>query len=78
VVDRIGQTQDVLIEIPFYANTPQKTALDLVAAKVSASEQVDGLSIESALESVAAGDDDDGIRAAMSMGQALYDAWVGH
>jgi hypothetical protein len=76
-IHRIGQTQDVLIEIPFYANTAQKTALDLVAAKVTASVQVDGLSIEGALESVAA-TEDDGIRAAMTMGQALYDAWAGH
>jgi hypothetical protein len=76
-IHRIGQTRDVLIEIPYYASTPQKTALDLVAAKVTASVQVDGLSIEGALETVAA-TEDDGIRAAMTMGQALYDAWAGH
>jgi hypothetical protein len=75
-IHRIGQTQEVLIEIPYYAHTAQKTALDLVARKVTASVQVDGLSIEGALESAGAGEDD-GIRAAMTMGQALYDAWVG-
>lgn len=78
-IHRIGQTKDVLIERPYYAGTVQKTALDLVARKVSASVQVDGLSIEGALESAGAGEDDDSdsIRAAMGMGQALYDAWMG-
>jgi hypothetical protein len=73
---RIGQTRDVLIEVPYYIGTTQKTALDHVARKVTASVQVDGLSIEGALESAGAGDDDESVRAAMGMGQALYEAWL--
>ncbi|HVT17226.1 MAG TPA: hypothetical protein VHQ90_13730 [Thermoanaerobaculia bacterium] len=76
-IHRIGQIRDVLVEVPYYRGTVQKTALDLVARKVSASLQVDGLSIEGALESAGAGDDDESVRAAMGMGQALYEAWMG-
>lgn len=47
-----------------------------IARKVSASVQVDGLSIEGALESAGASDDDESLRAAMGLGQALYDAWT--
>jgi hypothetical protein len=73
---RIGQTLDVLIEVPYYPNTVQKTALDLVARKISASEQVDGLSIEGALESAGAGEDqDDSSQAALGIGQAIYETW---
>ncbi len=75
-IHRIGQTRDVLIEVPYYKATGQETALHLVARKVSASVQVDGLSIEGALESAgAAGDDQENVHAAMSMGQALYATW---
>jgi hypothetical protein len=77
-VHRIGQTKDVAIEVPYYKGTVQKTALDLVARKVTASVQVDGLSIEGALESAGASDDDASIQAAMGMGQAIYEAWLGH
>jgi uncharacterized methyltransferase DUF6094 len=76
-VHRIGQVKDVAIEVPFYQRTAQETALDLVARKVTASVQVDGLSIEGALESAGAGDDDASIEAAMGMGQAIYEAWLG-
>jgi hypothetical protein len=76
-VHRIGQELDVTIEVPYYEATVQKTALDLVARKVSASVQVDGLSIEGALESAGAGDEDDEAnQAAMGIGQAIYEAWV--
>ncbi len=77
-VHRIGQTRDVLVEVPFYKATAQQTALELVARKVSASVQVDGISIEGALESAGAGDDDESVEAAMSMGQAIYEAWQRH
>ncbi len=74
---RIGQTRDVTIEIPYYTGTVQKTALDLVARKVSSSEQVDGLSIEGALESAGAGEGDNGAnQAALSIGHAIYEAWA--
>jgi hypothetical protein len=76
-IHRIGQTLDVTIEVPYYDGTAQKTALDLVARKVSSSVQVDGLSIAGALESAGAGDgDDEASRAAMGMGQAIYEAWA--
>ncbi len=76
-IHRIGQTLDVTIEVPYYDATPQKTALDLVARKVSSSLQVDGLSIAGALESAGAGDgDDEAVRAALGMGQAIYEAWA--
>ncbi len=74
---RIGQNSDVIIEVPYYAATVQKTALDLVARKVSSSVQVDGLSIEGSLESAGAGDgDDEANQAAMGMGKAIYEAWA--
>jgi hypothetical protein len=78
-IHRIGQTLDVTIEVPYYSGTVQKTALDLVALKVSSSVQVDGSSIEGALESAGAGEGDDGARqAAMGMGRAIYEAWATH
>jgi hypothetical protein len=75
-IHRIGQTLDVRIEVPFYFGTPQTTALELVARKVSSSVQVDGLSIEGALESAGAGDGDEANRAAMGVGRAIYEAWA--
>ncbi len=75
-VHRIGQTLDVTIEVPYYPGTVQKTALDLVARKISASEQVDGLSIEGALESAGASEqEDESCQAALGIGQAIYEAW---
>ncbi len=48
-----------------------------MARKVSSSVQVDGLSIEGALESAGAGEgSDEANRAAMGMGQAIYEAWA--
>jgi hypothetical protein len=76
-IHRIGQTLDVRIEVPYYDPTAQKTMLDLVARKISSSVQVDALSILSALESAGAGDgDDEATRAALGMGQAIYEAWA--
>jgi hypothetical protein len=77
-VHRIGQTLDVTIEVPYYQGTLQKLALDLVARKISASVQVDGLSIEGALESAGAGEGkDEANQAAIGIGQAIYEAWLG-
>lgn len=72
----LAKTQDVLVEVPYYKATAQQTAHELVARKISASEEVDGLSIEGALESTGAGSDDGSARAAMSMGQAIYAGWL--
>ena len=46
--------------------------------KIGASLEFDALSIEGALESAGAGGDDDSVRAAMSMGQAIYAGWLEH
>lgn len=75
-VHRIGQKLDVTIEMPFYQATAQKVALDLVARKITASVQVDGLSLEGALESAGASDcDDEANQAALGIGQAIYETW---
>jgi hypothetical protein len=77
-IHRIGQLLDVTIDVPFYAGTVQKVALDLVAQKISASVQVDGLSIEGALEGAGAGDlGDEAHHATLSIGRAIYEAWQG-
>jgi len=75
-VHRIGQTLEVTIEMPFYQGTVQKVALDLVARKITASVQVDGLSLEGALESAGAGgSDDEANQAALGIGRAIYETW---
>jgi hypothetical protein len=56
----------------------QKLAVDLVARKITASVQVDGLSIEGALESAGAGTGaDEANQVALGIGQAIYEAWLG-
>jgi hypothetical protein len=76
-VHRIGQKLDVTIEVPYYAGTMQKLAVDLVARKITASVQVDGLSIEGALESAgAATDSAEANQVALGIGQAIYDTWL--
>lgn len=75
---RIGQTREVRYLYPYYAGTVQHVALELVARKISASEQVDGLSIEGALESAGAVSEDAGqtAEAVMSIGRALFESWA--
>ncbi len=70
---RIGQVRPVTVLIPFYPGTAQEIAFDLVARKVSASLQVDGLDVRAALEAAGAGDGaEDGLDAALSLGRAIY------
>ena len=72
---RIGQTRPVTILIPYYEGTAQQIAFDLVARKVSASLQVDGLDVRAALEAAGAGGGlPDGLDAALSLGKAVYRA----
>ena len=73
---RIGQTEPVRLLYPHYAGTLQKTALDLVARKITASLQVDGLSLAGALEAAGALSEEDRLHAtaALAIGQALYQA----
>jgi hypothetical protein len=76
---RIGQTEPVRLIYPFYAGTLQKAALDLVARKITASLQVDGLSLAGALEAAGALSEEDRLHAtaALAIGQALYRAATG-
>ena len=74
---RIGQKKPVSIEFPFYARTAQQIAFDLIARKLSVSCLVDGLDLESALEAAGAGPEKAAATAAaMSLGQAVYEALV--
>ena len=69
---RIGQKRDVEFLVPYYAGTAQEIAVDLVAAKVSASLQFDGLDVQGALEAAGAGDDESNLAAALSIGETVY------
>lgn len=72
---RIGQTQPVTILTPYYAQTAQQVTFELVAKKVSAALQVDGLDLQAALEAAGAGEDQaTAIASAMSIGRAVYEA----
>lgn len=73
-IHRIGQTRPVEVVIPYYAGTTQAIAVDLVAGKVTASLQFDGLDVQAALEAAGAGEAEDGLATALSIGQAVYDA----
>ncbi len=69
-LDRIGQTRAVRILVPVYADTPQSLAQDLLARKVAASEQVDGMDVAASLDAAGAG-----VRDALDtleMGRAIY------
>jgi SNF2 family DNA or RNA helicase len=76
---RIGQTQPVRLVYPYYAGTLQKAALDLVARKLTASLQVDGLTHPGAREAARALSEEDRVHAsaALAIGQALYRAASG-
>jgi len=76
---RIGQTRDVTVEIPYYAGTAEEVALELVAKKVTASLQVDGLDLQAALEAAGLLRErrEPCVATAMSVGEAVYRALVG-
>ena len=71
---RPGQKREVDVFYPFYAETSQEDAVDLVARKVTASLQVDGLDVQGALEAAGAGEEGPGagLELAMQMGQAIH------
>lgn len=74
---RIGQTRPVTIKVPYYEATAQETAFDLVARKISASLQVDGLDIQAALEAAGASEEASASAStAMALGEAVYRAMV--
>lgn len=75
---RPGQALTVRIYFPVYEATAQKLALDLVAKKVTASLQVDGLSIQGALEAAGIGAGErNALDATMQIGEAIYRRLVG-
>lgn len=81
-VHRIGSdpAHPVEVRVPVYAATAQEAQLGLLARKATASGQIDGLDLESALEAAGAADDEDSeaaARAATSMGRAIYEVLVG-
>lgn len=69
---RIGQTKEVRIYYPVFQDTVQEIARDLLAAKVTASLQTDGLEMRSTLQSLGASDEEDTTTLAMSIGQGIY------
>jgi hypothetical protein len=75
---RIGQTREVTIETPYYANIAQQVTFELIARKTTASLQVDGLDLQAALEAAGASDEETAALAtALSLGQAVYRALSG-
>lgn len=75
---RPGQRLTVRIYFPAYGSTAQKVALELIAKKVTASLQVDGLSIQGALEAAGIGAGErDALDATLQIGEAIYRRLVG-
>ncbi len=69
---RPGQKSDeVRVFLPYYADTTQEAQFTLLAHKIAASQQTDGLDVTNALVAAGAGIDDDAIDA-MALGQAIY------
>ena len=74
-IHRIGQTRPVTVLAPYYRGTAQEVAIDLVARKVSASLQVDGLDLQAALEAAGASETSTAsIASEMQLGEAVYRA----
>lgn len=70
---RIGQTKEVFVRVPWYGATTQHDVLSLVARKVTSSLQVDGLTMQGALEAAGVGEDEnDAAEQAMNFGRAIY------
>ena len=75
---RIGQTRPVTIWTPYYRETAQQVAFDLIAKKITASLQVDGLDLQGALEAAGASEESTAsVATAMSLGQAVYEVLTG-
>ena len=69
-IDRPGQRLPTKMVVPYYPDTVQAAAHELLGRKVTASMQVDGIDIASALDAVGAGDAAG--TDALSFGQAIY------
>ncbi|MFN7971257.1 MAG: DUF6094 domain-containing protein [Acidobacteriota bacterium] len=74
---RYGQRKRVSILLPFYGNTAQEVAKDLVAKKTTASVQVDGINFEAALEAAGASSGNKDVETLMSISHAVYRALTG-
>jgi hypothetical protein len=89
---RLRQTEPVRIHFPVYGDTTQELAHKHLSMKVEVSQEVDGLSLESALAAIGAGAGADGEESngnggengsyvarqtAHSLGKAIYDMLVG-
>lgn len=71
-IHRPGQEADeVRVYVPYYANTSQSAQMELLAQKVQASKQTDGLDVTSALLAAGAGGADS--LNVMSVGKAIYE-----
>jgi hypothetical protein len=72
---RIGQTRPVTVRTAYYAGTAQEVTFELVAKKITASLQVDGLDLQAALEAAGASEEHTAsLATALSLGQAVYQA----
>jgi hypothetical protein len=72
---RIGQARPVTLKTAYYAGTAQEVTFDLIARKITASLQVDGLDLQAALEAAGASEEHTAsLATAMSLGQAVYQA----
>ncbi len=69
---RIGQTRPVTILYPYWAGTAQEKAFHLIARKVTASLQVSGIDVRSALEAAGASEAANSLDTALAIGEALY------
>lgn len=71
---RIGTVREVDVDFAMYADTSQEIAMRLVARKVTSSLQVDGLSVQGALESFGSeAGNRAAAEAAMAIGRAIYE-----
>jgi len=74
-IHRIGQDRPCTVDWPYYPGTAQQAALELIAAKVTASLQLDGLSIQGALEACGADPESQAAAAtSLAVGEAIYRA----
>jgi len=70
---RIGTVRDIDIDFAFFSGTAQEIALRLISRKVTSSLQVDGLSVQGALESFGSeGSERAAIEMALQLGEAIY------
>lgn len=73
-IHRIGQkSNSVKAYVPYYAGTTQEAMFNLLALKIQAAVQIDGVDIESALVTAGASTDETPGLDGLSIGKALYE-----